>query len=157
MAFTRKFLTDHGVPEDQVDAIMMERNRTLADYVPKSDLQSQIDTALEEARKAEPQSINVQETEEYKALSAELAKTKAFASDDFSSVKPKFRDTVWGLLDPEKPVSEQLPEIAKNYEEYFSHADPSPAKPQFGSPDTGGMPKGKTGNSLGELWGFGKK
>ena len=31
MAFTRKFLTDHGVPEDQVDAIMAERNRTLTD------------------------------------------------------------------------------------------------------------------------------
>ena len=42
MAFTRKFLTDHGVPEDQVDAIMAERNRTLTDYVPKTDVQSQV-------------------------------------------------------------------------------------------------------------------
>ena len=38
MAFTRKFLTEHGVSEDQIDAIMAERNRTLTDYVPKSDV-----------------------------------------------------------------------------------------------------------------------
>ena len=50
MAFTRKFLTDHGVPEDQVDAIMAERNRTLTDYVPKTDVQSQIDAAVATAR-----------------------------------------------------------------------------------------------------------
>ena len=160
MAFSRKFLLDHGVPEDQVDAIMAERNRTMNDYIPKADLQQQIDAAVQEAREEAPQAVNVTESEEYKALAGELAKTKAFTSEDFAQVKPKFRDQVWGLLDHEKPVAEQMPEIAKQYEEYFTTPaappDPEPAKPQFGSPDKGGMPRGNGNKSLGDLWGFGK-
>ena len=161
MAFSRKFLLDHGVPEDQVDAIMAERNRTLNDYVPKSDLQQQIDAAVQKAKEEAAQKpVNVLETEEYKKLEGELAKTKAFTSEDFALVKPKFRDSVWGLLDHDKPVAEQLPKIAEQYEEYFNTPaappEPEPAKPQFGSPDKGGMPRGKTGKSLDELWGFGK-
>lgn len=161
MAFSRKFLLDHGVPEDQVDAIMAERNRTLNDYVPKSDLQQQIDAAVQKAREEAPKAINVLETEEYKKLEGELAKTRAFTSDDFSKVKPKFRDSVWGLLDHDKPIAEQLPKIAEQYEEYFVPADkpaePEPTKPQFGSPDKGGMPRGTGGKSLDDLWGFGKR
>ena len=162
MAFSRKFLLDHGVPEDQVDAIMAERNRTLNDYVPKSDLQQQIDAAVQKAREeAAKQPVNVQETEEYQKLAGELAKTKAFTSEDFAQVKPKFRDSVWGLLDHDKPIPEQLPKIAEQYEEYFNTPaappDPEPAKPQFGSPDKGGMPRGTGGKSLDELWGFGKR
>lgn len=162
MAFSRKFLLDHGVPEDQVDAIMAERNRTLSDYVPKADMQQQIDAAVQKAKEeAAQQPVNVQESEEYKALVGELAKTKAFTSEDFAQVKPKFRDSVWGLLDHDKPIPEQLPEIAKQYEEYFTTPaappDPEPAKPQFGSPDKGGMPRGTGGKSLDDLWGFGKR
>lgn len=161
MAFSRKFLLDHGVPEDQVDTIMAERNRTLNDYVPKSDLQQQIDAAVQKAREEAPKAINVLETDEYKKLAGELAKTKAFTSDDFSKVKPKFRDSVWGLLDHDKPIAEQLPKIAEQYEEYFVPADkpaePDPLKPQFGSQDQGGMPRGTGGKSLNDLWGFGKR
>lgn len=161
MAFSRKFLIDHGVPEDQVDAIMAERNRTLSDYVPKADLQQQIDAAVQKAREEAPKAVVVQETEEYKALAGELAKTKAFTSEAFAKVKPKFRDSVWGLLDHDKPVEEQLPKIAEQYEEYFvaaePPAEPEPNKPHFGSPDQGGMPRGKSGKSLEDLWGFGKK
>ena len=51
MAFSRKFLLDNGVPEDKVDVILAERNRTLNDYVPKTDVQSQIDKAVEEKTK----------------------------------------------------------------------------------------------------------
>ena len=161
MAFSRKFLLDHGVPEDQVDAIMAERNRTLNDYVPKSDLQQQIDAAVQKAREEAPKAINVLETDEYKKLAGELAKTKAFTSDDFSKVKPKFRDSVWGLLDHDKPIAEQMPKIAEQYEEYFVTADKpaesEPPKPQFGSQDQGGMPRGTGGKSLNDLWGFGKR
>ena len=162
MAFSRKFLLDHGVPEDQVDAIMAERNRTLNDYVPKADMQQQIEAAVQKAREeAAKQPVNVQETEEYKALAGELAKTKAFTSEDFAQVKPKFRDSVWSLLDHDKPYAEQMPKIAEQYEEYFNTPaappDPEPAKPQFGSPDKGGMPRGTGGKSLNDLWGFGKR
>lgn len=161
MAFTRKFLMDHGVPEDQVDAILAERNRTLSDYIPKGDVQKQIEEAVDKARKeAADKPVNVQETEEYKALAGELAKTKAFTSEAFASVKPKFRDSVWSLLDHDKPMEEQMPKIAEQYEEYFSipsdDPKPEPEKPHFGSPDKGGMPRGKSGKDLFDMWGFGK-
>lgn len=123
MAFTRKFLTDHGVPEDQVDAIMAERNRTLTDYVPKTDVQSQIDAAVATARTEAAQQVNVEESDAYKALQAELNKTRAIGSEDFSTVKPKFREAVYGLLDHEKPVADQLPAIKEQYEEYFATED----------------------------------
>lgn len=123
MAFTRKFLTDHGVPEDQVDAIMAERNRTLGDYVPKADVQAQIDTAVATARTEAAQQVNVEESDAYKALQAELNKTRAIGSEDFSTVKPKFREAVYGLLDHEKPVADQLPAIKEQYEEYFATED----------------------------------
>lgn len=123
MAFTRKFLTDHGVPEDQVDAIMAERNRTLTDYVPKTDVQSQIDAAVATARTEAAQQVNVEESDAYKALQAELNKTRAIGSEDFSTVKPKFREAVYCLLDHEKPVADQLPAIKEQYEEYFATED----------------------------------
>lgn len=123
MAFTRKFLTDHGVPEDQVDAIMAERNRTLTDYVPKTDVQSQIDAAVATARTEAAKQVNVEESDAYKALQAELNKTRAIGSEDFSTVKPKFREAVYGLLDHEKPVADQLPAIKEQYEEYFATED----------------------------------
>lgn len=132
MAFTRKFLTDHGVPEDQVDAIMAERNRTLGDYVPKTDVQSQIDAAVATARTEAAQQVNVEESDAYKALQAELNKTRAIGSEDFSTVKPKFREAVYGLLDHEKPVADQLPAIKEQYEEYFATEDTKPTNtPQY--------------------------
>lgn len=157
--FKRDTLREKELTEDQVDYIMTEAGRALAaDYIPKSDVQARIDAALEEARKAAPVQVKVQDSEEYKALAAELAKTKALATEDFAAVKPKFRESVWGMLDHEKPVAEQLPEIQKQYEEYFvkQEAAEGPGKPTFGSQDKGAMPKGAEGKSLGDLWGFHK-
>ena len=132
MAFTRKFLIDHGVPEDQVDAIMAERNRTLTDYVPKTDVQSQIDAAVATARTEAANQVKVEESDAYKALQAELNKTRAIGSEDFSTVKPKFREAVYGLLDHEKPVADQLPAIREQYEEYFATEDTKPTNtPQY--------------------------
>ena len=132
MAFTRKFLTDHGVPEDQVDAIMAEGKRTLTDYVPKTDVQSQIDAAVATARTEAAQQVNVEESDAYKALQTELNKTRAIGSEDFSTVKPKFREAVYGLLDHEKPVADQLPAIKEQYEEYFATEDTKPTNtPQY--------------------------
>ena len=132
MAFTRKFLIDHGVPEDQVDAIMAERNRTLTDYVPKTDVQSQIDAAVATARTEAANQVKVEESDAYKALQAELNKTRAIGSEDFSTVKPKFREAVYGLLDHEKPVADQLAAIKEQYEEYFATEDTKPTNtPQY--------------------------
>lgn len=160
--FKRKDLEAQGLNETQISWLMTEAQRALGDgYILKSAAQEQAEEAARKAREEAPQAVNITESDEYKALAGELAKTKAFTSEDFAQVKPKFRDQVWGLLDHEKPVAEQMPEIAKQYEEYFTTPaappDPEPAKPQFGSPDKGGMPRGTGGKSLDDLWGFGKR
>ena len=160
--FKRKDLEAQGLNENQISWLMTEAQRALGEsYTTKSSVQEQIDVAVQKALQDTPKSINVQETEEYQKLAGELAKTKAFTSEDFSRVKPKFRDSVWGLLDHDKPIAEQLPKIAEQYEEYFVPADkpaePEPPKPQFGSQDQGGMPRGTGGKSLNDLWGFGKR
>lgn len=155
MAFTRKFLADHGVPADQIDAIMDERQRTLNDYVPKGDVQAQIEAAVEEAKQkfvAPP----VTESEEYKALQAQLNMRIAFDGDDYASIKPKFRETVYGMLDHEegaKPIAEQMSGIREKYEEYFVAQEPE-KKPQFGGPVEGQMPTGNKGPRFSDSWDF---
>lgn len=160
--FKRKDLEAQGLNENQISWLMTEAQRALGEnYTTKSSVQEQIDDAVRKAQEEAPKTINVQETKEYQELASELAKTKTYTSEAFAKVKPKFRDNVWGLLDHDKPLDEQLPKIAEEYEEYFvpaeKPAEPEPSKPQFGSQDQGSMPKGKTGNSLSDLWGFGKR
>jgi hypothetical protein len=147
--FTRKFLMDHGVPEDQVDAIMAARNQTmndtLAGYVAKADVQKQIEAAVAAVPKPEP--IDPRTTDEYQALQRERDMLRAIGGDDFASVKPKFREQVFGMLDRSekaKPISEQLTGIQEKYEEYFTVKQETP-KPTFGAPTQGSMPKGDDG------------
>ena len=85
----------------------------------------------------------------------------AIGSDDFSTVKPNVREAVYGLLDHERPVADQLPAIREQYEEYVNPSESpkqEPGKPQFVSPDQGGgLPKGGDKTDLGALWGFAPK
>lgn len=159
MAFSRQFLISNGVPEDKVDAIMAERNRTLNDYIPKSDVQAQIDAALAN-HTAEP--VDPKTTPEYSALLMENNKLKAFQGDDFSSVKAPYRDMVWEKLDhadKHKPYAEQLSEMAEKMPDLFSVKEPpvEAGKPNFGAPTEGSAPSGKQGPSFMDTWGFGKK
>ena len=149
--FTRKFLMDHGVPEDQVDAIMAARNQTMNDtlsgYVPKADVQKQIDAAIAAVPKPEP--IDPKTTDEYMALQRERDMLRAIGGEDFASVKPKFREQVFGMLDrgeKAKPINEQLTGIQEKYEEFFTvnKQEPTP-NPTFGAPTQGSMPKGDEG------------
>ena len=162
--FTRKFLMDHGVPEDQVDAIMAARNQTMNDtlsgYVAKADVQKQIDDAIAAVPKPEP--IDPKTTDEYLALQRERDMLRAIGGDDFASVKPKFREQVFGMLDrgeKAKPIAEQLTGIQEKYEEYFTVKQEPTPKPTFGAPTEGSMPKGATGavKGLTDAWGFGPK
>lgn len=162
MAFSRKFLIENGVPEDKVDVVMAERNRTLNDYVPKSDVQAQIDAAIAEAQKNNPAPVSVTESDEYKALLAENSKIKAFQTDDFNTVKKPYLDIVWSKIDhgeKHKPYAEQLTAIAETMPDLFNsrEPDPKPAAPQFGAPTTGKMPTGDVKPTFESLWGLGKK
>lgn len=154
MAFTRKFLTDNGVPEDKIDAIMAERNRTLADYIPKADLQQQIDAAVA-AAKTEP--VDIKTTPEYTTLLNERDMLRAINGDEFAEVKPKFRETVFGMLDRSEKapsVADQLKKIGEKYEEYFTQPETQPKQPAFGAPTQGSAPSGRTGPSFMDTWGF---
>lgn len=155
MAFTRKFLTEHGVPEDQIDAIMAERNRTLNDYVPKDELQKQIDAALAEAAKTAPKP-DVTQAPEYIELLNKTQKLEAFQTDDFAGVKAPYRDIVWGKLDhaeKHKPYTEQLTELQNSMPDLFKTTE-EPPKPQFGAQPQGAAPTGAKGPSFMDTWGF---
>jgi hypothetical protein len=88
----------------------------------------------------------------YKAMQA------ARTSKEYEGVKPKFFETVYGMVDRNdgaKPVEEQLKGIRESYEEYFTQAQQQ--KPTFGAPVEGSMPKGDKGAVQGfaDAWGFG--
>lgn len=157
MAFSRKFLLDNGVPEDKVDVILAERNRTLADYVPKSDVQSQIDAALAEAQKnVQAPDIDVKATPEYMELLGQNQKLTAFQTDDFATVKAPYKDIVWGKLDhaeKHKPYAEQIEALKESMPDLFVTQD-EPPKPAFGTAPKGAAPTGNAGPSFMDGWGF---
>ena len=162
-------------PDERVDRIMSLRGRDLDEsYITKSAAKAAQDEAIAKAKEAwekehKPPEINVKETEEYKALQADFDgyKTRQAArfSDDYKDVKPKFFDMVYDRIDRAdgaKPVSEQLADIRKDFEEYFNApaqaSNPAPKLPQFGAKPEGGMPKGEEGAVAGftSAWGFKK-
>ena len=175
--FTRpeiaKILNDENLtPDERTDRIMSLRGRDLDEsYVTKSAAKAAQDEAISKAKEAwekehKPPEINVKETEEYKALQADFDgyKTRQAArlSDDYKDVKPKFFDMVYDRVDHAdgaKPVTEQLAEIRKGFEEYFNPAEtPAPKLPQFGAKPEGSMPKGEEGAvaAFTNAWGFKK-
>ena len=176
--FTRKSVAEilnnaDLTPEERTDQIFSLYGRAVDDgYITKAAAQAAqtaaIDTAREAWQKEQPKP-NVLESEEYKALKGEYegykAKQTARNSDDFKDVKPKFFDRVYDLVDRAdgaKPVTEQLADMRKEYEEYFIAPpanNPAPNKPQFGAKPEGGMPKGEEGAvaAFTNAWGFAPK
>jgi hypothetical protein len=127
--------------------------------------QNAVKAAQEEWEKNKPK-VNVLETPEYKELQGQFdgykTRQEARNSADYAGIKPKFFDRVYDLLDHSdgaKPVTEQLAELKKDYEEYFNPADPAPKMPQFGAKPEGAMPKGEEGAvaAFTSAWGFPKK
>ncbi len=159
MAFSRKFLIDNGVPEDKVDVIMAERNRTLKDYTPNADIQTQIDAAVQEALKG-AQPADVTQDPAYIALATKAAKLEAYQGAEFATVKAPYRDIVWDKLDHaenHKPYSEQITELSAAMPDLFAVQQEPPqelTKPTFGGATSGSVPTGKEGPSFMDTWGF---
>ena len=173
--FTRpeiaKIINDENLtPDERSDQIFSLYGRALDDgYVTKGAAEAAQKAAIETAKEAwqkEQKPVNVKETQEYIDLQNQFEgfKTKATArtSAEYAEVKPKFFDRVYDLIDRAdgaKPVTEQLADLKKEYEEYFTQAaDPAP-KPQFGAKPEGTMPKGESG-AIAEFknaWGFNPK
>ena len=162
MAFTRRSLGALGLSEEQVDKVMALHGTSMSDFIPKSELQEKIDLALADAQKNALQNVKVKETDEYKAVAEERDMLRALGGDDFSSVKPKFRETVYKMLERGEnapAIAEQLNTVAEKYEEYFNPTEPAPppSSPQFGAEVKGQMPSGKTGSTFEDVWGLNKK
>lgn len=134
--FTRpelaKIINDDSLDADErINRIMSLRGRDLDDgYISKSAAKAAQESAIEQAKgewEKNTQKPDPKESDEYKALQGEYAGYKAMqearGSDDFKDVKGKFFETVYGMVDRKegaKPVSEQLADIRKEYEEYFN-------------------------------------
>ena len=173
--FTRKALSDimanDGLtPEQRTEQVMSLYGRALDDgYISKGAAQTAQETALNNAKAEWEKHLekpNIKESEEYKALQNQFESYRtmqnARTSEDFKEVKPKFFETVYGMISREdgaKPVKDQLAEIKGNYEEYFT-APPAPQKqPTFGGPVQGSMPQGNesAATKFSNAWGFGPK
>lgn len=157
--FKRADLKAQGLTDEQIEWVMTEGNRSLsANYSLKSDVQGQIDAAVAAAQKNAP-GADPKTTKEYQDLMAERDMLRAIGGDEFANVKPKFRETVFKMLDrgEDAPaISEQLKGVAEKYEEYFNAQEPeAPAgKPSFGGQPEGGVPSGRSGPSFMDTWKF---
>ena len=121
--------------EQRTEQIFSLYGRALDDgYISKSAAEDAKTQAVEAAKAGfkAPEPVDPKETDEYKALLTERDMLRAIGGDDFQKVKPKFRETVFGMLDRgEKAaaVADQLSGIKEKYEEYFM-PDQEPPKDQ---------------------------
>lgn len=168
--FTRKALNDIMgnealTPEQRTEQVFGLYGRALDDgYIAKTAAQQAQQTALENAKAEWEKGLKApdpKESDAYKQLQGEFDSYKAMqqarGSKEYEGVKPKFFETVYGMVDRKdgaKPVEEQLKGIRESYEEYFAPAQQQ--KPTFGAPVEGSMPKGETGAVKGfaDAWGF---
>ena len=170
--FTRKALNEIMgnealTPEQRTEQVFGLYGRALDDgYIAKTAAQQAQQTALDNAKAEWEKGVKVpdpKESDEYKQLQGQFDAYRqmqtARGSKDYAGVKPKFFETVYGMVDRgdgAKPVEEQLKGIRENYEEYFTEARQQNQKPTFGAPTEGSMPKGETGAVKGfaDAWGF---
>lgn len=137
-------------------------------YISKNAAQAAQNAAIE-AAKAEAvkgvQAPDVTTYKEYQDVVTERDMLRAIGGEDFSGVKPKFRETVYGMLDRSDKapaVAEQLKTIGEKYEEYFI-TENSPAGNQPRNTPQYSQAPGRTGtnptskedelfNQLAESW-----
>lgn len=170
--FTRKAIGDimgnEGLtPEQRTEQVFSLYGRALDDgYIAKAAAQQTQQQALENAKAEWEKGVKTPdptESDVYKQLKGDFDAYKqmqqARGSKEYEGVKPKFFETVYGMVDRgdgAKPVEEQLKGIRENYEEYFTETRQPNNKPTFGAPTEGGMPRGETGAVKGfaDAWGF---
>lgn len=138
MAFTRRTVAGYGLTDEQLEKVMTLYATSLADYVPKPEVQEQISAAVSEAQKNALKNVKIEDSDEYKAVVAERDMLRAISGEEFSSIKPKFRETVYGMIqrgEDAPSLVDQLGQVKEQYEEYFVEADPKPKNtPVFSKP-----------------------
>ena len=121
--------------EQKTEQLFALHGRALDDgYVSKRAAEDAKNQAVETAKAGfkAPDPVDPKTTPEYMEILKERDMLRAIGGDDFSKVKPKFRETVFGMLDRgEKAaaVADQLTGIMEKYEEYFMPDEPEQQKP----------------------------
>ena len=111
--------------EQKTEQLFALHGRALDDgYVSKRAAEDAKNQAVEAAKAGikTPEPVDPKTTPEYMEIARERDMLRAIGGDDFTKVKPKFRETVFGMLDrgeKAQPVAEQMAGIREKYEEYF--------------------------------------
>lgn len=133
-------------PEQRTEQVFSLYGRALDEgYISKRDAED-AKTAAVEAAKAGikvPDPVDPKTTPEYLEIVKERDMWKAFNGDDFATVKPKFREQVFGMLDrgeKAKAIQEQLTGIKEKYEEYFLPASEPPKEQPKNTPQYSQQP-----------------
>ena len=111
--------------EQKTEQLFALHGRALDDgYVSKRAAEDAKTQAVEAAKAGfkVPDPVDPKTTPEYMEIVKERDMLRAIGGDDFSKVKPKFRETVFGMLDrgdKAASVADQLTGIKEKYEEYF--------------------------------------
>ena len=111
--------------EQKTEQLFALHGRALDDgYVSKRAAEDAKNQAVEAAKAGFkiPDPVDPKTTPEYMEIVKERDMLRAIGGDDFSKVKPKFRETVFGMLDrgdKAATVADQLNGIKEKYEEYF--------------------------------------
>lgn len=161
MAFSRATLKEYGLTAEQTDRVMALYGQSVQDKTPNSEINEIKQQAAAEALQNAPKP-NPKDSEEYKALAQDFEQYKTKQSTitgaEFQTVKEKFRDTVYGMLEKgeqAKPITEQLEQIKTSYEEYFVAGEASKLNvPSFSAGTEGTMPQGYKEGSFMDAWGF---
>lgn len=126
--------------EQKTEQLFALHGRALDDgFISKRAAEEAKQAAIEAAKAGIkiPEPVDPKTTPEYMEVVRERDMLRAIGGDDFQGVKPKFRETVFGMLDRgEKaaPIADQLTGIKEKYDEYFIPAqEPQEPKktPQF--------------------------
>lgn len=151
-------------PEQRTEQVFSLYGRALDEgFISKHDAEEAKQAAIEATKAGfkAPEPVDPKTTPEYMELAKERDMLRMIGGDDFAQVKPKFREQVFGMLDrgeKAKPIAEQMQGIAEKYEEYFTPKQ-EPAKPTFGAPIEGSMPKGdeSAATAFTNAWNFSRK
>lgn len=132
--------------EQKTEQLFSLYGRALDDgYISKTAAEEAKNAAIEAAKAGVkvPEPVDPKTTPEYLDLLKERDMLRAIGGDDFQKVKPKFRETVFGMLDRgEKAaaVSDQLSGIKEKYEEYFMPDQEPPKEQQKNTPQYSQQP-----------------
>lgn len=112
-------------PDQRTEQVFALYGRALDDgFVSKSAAEEAKNAAVEAAKAGikVPDPVDPKTTPEYLEIVKERDMLRTIGGDDFATVKPKFREQVFGMLDrgeKAKAIQEQLTGIKEKFEEYF--------------------------------------